>query len=426
MVTVAPNGYTGEADYYCTGVDDQIQINAAIIYLSEAYGGGEVQLLEGNFEIEDSILMNYSNIRLEGVGHSSILRVTSINYYPIYSNSTIANISIGNLCIDNTYGDQSPIRISNAVGIIIQNIKVINPTIEGISIGSSCSDSKILNNIITGENITYTGQMGGISCYGTLNNIIGNTIKNIRNTSSVHCIRCNNSNSIISNNNIYDISTSSNISDAIGISIYGDYCEISNNRIEQCKNTGAGVAYGKGIWINTGKISNKIMSNYCYNNGLDTGIANTNGDNFYDLGTDTQVYSNSWQSPVSGQASYGELHPATVQTSFLINGYLATTVVASCDVSAIVPVGANSVDMLTIGQGDYSYFMTSKNSGCTCTTNWTNMRYYIRQPSGSFDSAVLNIPIDSNRKFYFRSWDNAAACGSADAALYSIVNGYRS
>jgi hypothetical protein len=82
VVTVAPANYTGQADYYCTGVDDQLIINAAIEYVSEAYGGGKVQMLEGTFNLKHGVkiygVLVTANVTLLGSGNGT--RVLSFLY----------------------------------------------------------------------------------------------------------------------------------------------------------------------------------------------------------------------------------------------------------------------------------------------------------------------------------------------------------
>lgn len=61
--------------------------------------------------------------------------------------------------------------------------------------------------------------------------------------------------------------------------IFNNRVLIQNNQVTD--NASAGIVIDTG----TGNI---VTGNRCYNNGADTGLANTNGDNFHDGGTDTQ------------------------------------------------------------------------------------------------------------------------------------------
>jgi hypothetical protein len=79
-------------------------------------------------------------------------------------------------------------------------------------------------------------------------------------------------------------------------------CQLVNSSIADNLNTGVIVANSHMLLQNnqiTGNASmgcvivagyrNMVMGNRCFNNGADTGIANSNGNNFYDAGIDTQL-----------------------------------------------------------------------------------------------------------------------------------------
>ena len=70
-VTVASAGYRGAADYYCDGVDDEVEINAAALYLIQRNGGGVVRLLSGSYSAGEQVLLRGPRIQLEGVGRAT-------------------------------------------------------------------------------------------------------------------------------------------------------------------------------------------------------------------------------------------------------------------------------------------------------------------------------------------------------------------
>ena len=57
-----------KADYVCDGVSDQVEINQAIADLS---GGGRIILLDGQFNISSSIIINQARLAIEGQGKST-------------------------------------------------------------------------------------------------------------------------------------------------------------------------------------------------------------------------------------------------------------------------------------------------------------------------------------------------------------------
>ncbi len=62
----------GECDYLCDGVDDQVEINAAIAALPST--GGKILLREGTYNLTKCIAMNRSNVTLQGMGDSTVLK----------------------------------------------------------------------------------------------------------------------------------------------------------------------------------------------------------------------------------------------------------------------------------------------------------------------------------------------------------------
>jgi parallel beta-helix repeat protein len=214
---------------------------------------------------------------------------------------------------------------------------------------------------------------------------------------------------IISKNYLVDNST--------GINVVGDYVKVVDN---YCKDNTA-----CGIYVGGTSQNCSLTSNYCYNNGSDTGIANTNSNNFSDSGTDTQTYSNSWQTPVASEPAQGELHwlKTAPTTSWWWQGYCSCTIVSVTN--SYLPVGAKSVEMFVRLYMNYHFLMTSQYSGCTCTGAWLNMTAYNDCGTNSIGFRVP-IPVDSNRKFYYRSWDTGAGGGAADAQIDFSPVGYYS
>ncbi|MBM4076471.1 MAG: hypothetical protein FJ267_12630, partial [Planctomycetes bacterium] len=108
-VTVATadssNRSKGRADYLCDGIDDQVQINAAINSLPAA--GGLVHLYEGTYDIRKSstiagISIRRSNITLVGMGASTRLYLAAnqvVNVIRIEGNGT-ENVAVKSMYIN--------------------------------------------------------------------------------------------------------------------------------------------------------------------------------------------------------------------------------------------------------------------------------------------------------------------------------------
>lgn len=73
VVGTSTAGWTeNDCDYLCDGVDDQVEINAALQALPE--GGGEVKILDGTYCVSAPILMNRDNMTLRGNYPATVLQ----------------------------------------------------------------------------------------------------------------------------------------------------------------------------------------------------------------------------------------------------------------------------------------------------------------------------------------------------------------
>jgi hypothetical protein len=355
VVTVAPaipvagggfRPYSGSADYYCTGVDDQVIINAAIQYVSGAYFGGTVYLLEGTFNTSNTI--NFaSNVVLQGSGSGTIIsQLPTGTGYDILSASHLINVSVKTLkIVGSILSTANNIFYTYVTGGIIDNVYILYPTGQaavraGINVQNS--DSIFIQNCtIDGNLVDYPGPMGIYMVTNTSIKITNNIIKSLRGSAAstnqvIGIFLAGNTGGItVQNNTIYNLAIANGAVAALGAYLIDNYTIFSNNRIEGTKNSvTAGLAAG--VYI-VGGTSMSIVANYCYNNGTDTGIANTNGKNFDDLGTDTQISSNSWQSPVASEPSMGTWHDVSAPVdAWLLN----QVVVGGTWYTVTFPVGA--------------------------------------------------------------------------------------
>jgi len=138
VVTVASSTWTGQADYFCDGTDDDVEIQAAIDYLS-SIGGGRVDLTSGDFYLSENISLR-SNVSINGSGPPSVLW-----YFGIYC-YRIDNFSISNLSIygGDNYGIYCDIRsftvISAIYNVTIYGLFNDDP-LDGDVWGIKCGDS---------------------------------------------------------------------------------------------------------------------------------------------------------------------------------------------------------------------------------------------------------------------------------------------
>lgn len=340
-ITVAPEGYIGEADYYCTGEDDQIIINAAIQYVSTAYlgYGGTVTLLAGSdFNTTVTVSLK-SNVALN-VSPGAVIKINGDDYAvsAIGSDTSILlNISIvGGGKITRDSSDTSATIL--VYFYYVNNLKISGTIYNQLNYGAIyldyCYSFIVSENIIDNDDQTVSNNIVGIKVVRGSGIIKNNTIENIDTSAYFSGITINdsaqtNNDILIDGNIIRNLSCTDSGYFSCGIAVAGDRNLITNNQIYNLTSTdssyptgillSAGDDHGitdnkirdceyKGIVIVSGVNRTQVKNNYCYNNGSDTGIANENGDNFSDSGTDTHLSGNSWQQPVSGEPSIGEFH----------------------------------------------------------------------------------------------------------------------
>lgn len=301
-VTVAAQYYPGYADLYCDGDDDQEEINNAIAYLGQS-GGGDVCLSKGTFNITSS-LTPASKVNIYGEGASTVLyasasALTRIIYWNS-SATSIEDININNLKFDRMASlpndTQNYIYIYKAESVCVSNNLFSKPYGNAISLyGNGIS---VINNIVDGELATAATVnaiiVGGLSATGRTNIVSQNKVYDIIASgfsTIANAIFVSNDGYIggvvVSNNAVDNIVNADTDGSAYGIRIAADGILLSSNDVRGVKNT-ATAAYAWGYYIDSGATNTIMNHNLAYNNGADTGLANTNLQNFKDEGTGTQ------------------------------------------------------------------------------------------------------------------------------------------
>lgn len=145
-------------NFICDGTADDVQINAAIVYVG-VLGGGSVTILHGTYNLAAQIVDGgYNDILLEGVGWTTYLfAITNLNASPIY----ISNVSgwiIQNLKVDankdNQTVDLSAIFFDTVTNPIIDHVRVLGghryDTVRGEGIEYlDCTNGIIAFNYVT-------------------------------------------------------------------------------------------------------------------------------------------------------------------------------------------------------------------------------------------------------------------------------------
>lgn len=124
---VGSSTWTGYADVYCSGTDDQITINNAINYVSSNYGTGVVLLTPGTFSVSDSI-QTIGNVYLIGSGRGStiITQPDGAGVSSIITSSDGKPTWVKDLTINgnNTNNSGSNVNGVNSQYISIHNVEV--------------------------------------------------------------------------------------------------------------------------------------------------------------------------------------------------------------------------------------------------------------------------------------------------------------
>ena len=111
------------ADYVCSGVDDQVEIQAAIDVLP--ISSGKISLLEGHFYISSPIIIDSKSINLEGQGtlNSSLVQAADVNIIEYKGSMTFPRLASLNI-----YGDQ--VHYTGGTGVLATGVGVYDLQIE--------------------------------------------------------------------------------------------------------------------------------------------------------------------------------------------------------------------------------------------------------------------------------------------------------
>jgi parallel beta-helix repeat protein len=217
-------GHTlADVDYLCTGTNDQTQINAAIQAL-RPFGGGKVVILGALYSITASVLVDFANVTIEGMGAATVLkRMYNKSGYNGIIHITTNNVTIAHLVLD---GNKANYSQNGNIGIY--------------TTGDNC-------------NITFNtcnnNSRCGIEATGSNNKVVGNACNN----NDVHGIEIynNNDNTVIGNSCCFNIYSGVSLSNSSNSTVTGNTCY--NN--------------ASGIIVNGSNSSNNtVIGNTCYNN----------------------------------------------------------------------------------------------------------------------------------------------------------------
>ena len=172
-----------QADYICTGTNDNITISNAIAALPSA--GGKIVLLEGTYNCSGQIKVNKPNVTIEGMGRnntaldfggldSTAVNVTSPNF--VIRGISIANATVGlylnainNCTIDDieASGCQWTVNLGSGSGHMVRNVYSHDNRLGIYGVSSGC--------IITGCRCVDNSEIG-IDIGGKRNKVTNNYV----------------------------------------------------------------------------------------------------------------------------------------------------------------------------------------------------------------------------------------------------------
>ncbi len=332
IITIGSQYFPGVADVYCDGTSDQEEINAIAAMLSETYDGGTIHLAKGTFNTSGSILPK-DNIRIEGEGDQTIIKFTMPSGWAIDANLK-TNVQLANFNIEASGGtpdgtiflnESHDSRIENltikaaAVGAFVGGsdrviISKLNFNSGAVDVTfmlrlSLCDDMNISDCVFNGNgnsgitpivfnsdnsnmvNVFVTNflndtdaDMSAINITGGGNNISNCRIENITSDFTARIARgfyITGDDNRFANCYITDIDSDDTAANSRGVEITGDNNEMAGFGVTLCS--------GKGIKIGAGATNTIVNDCVSRDNGADSGIDNTNEDNFSDAGTNTFV-----------------------------------------------------------------------------------------------------------------------------------------
>lgn len=164
--TVASSEIIGPFKYKCDGIDDNVQIQEAIDYVYNTYGGGDVYLTAGTFKNTGPIEL-YSGINIKGVGTGATIIERDGAFRGIGAFGTVDipvhDFGIYDITVLEKPGNPqaySLLQVRYGNNFLISNCNIYNGMVNGIAIAYS-NNGGIENCTISG--CSNSGTSGGIA-----------------------------------------------------------------------------------------------------------------------------------------------------------------------------------------------------------------------------------------------------------------------
>lgn len=163
VLTVASSTWAGQADYFCDGTDDDVEIQDAIDAMS-ARGGGEVYLTEGPYTIGTTLVMK-DNVWLYGSGEGTILYPESSSITTMINWTSAVNAKASSFVIN---GNSASITFSTNL------MKIVDGTATGSIFDVTITNYSYLAEVATRTMYVFYDFIKIERC-----NVVSNTMENI-------------------------------------------------------------------------------------------------------------------------------------------------------------------------------------------------------------------------------------------------------
>ncbi len=244
VVGTSTAGWTAaDCDYLCDGVDDQVEIQAALNALPDT--GGEVLLLSGVYSVNAAIQLSKSFTSLSGSQCTATIRQNADFEYLVSTEALANNCKISDLILDGNDFEKTAILLGGTGKSHIVNNNIVKKTRTGIT--AYGTKHRVVKNDIS---CNYSG----IACYASKSDFCENSVVNPSSPSGGGAI-------IISSSECVENRIFNNVCEnfSIGIRGNGSRNNICNNRCIGC---------GRGLSLSD--IGSVVSDNLIYNS--QTGI----------------------------------------------------------------------------------------------------------------------------------------------------------
>jgi len=341
----ALSGLSGQIDY--SGSNATTVISGAIGNLTSGRTWKEKIILKGNFSLPAAVnLTDYMILDMQG---AKLVLQNSIDDNMIYGSGSdyveiIGGYMDGNKAGQTTLGDA--IRLLDCSNIIIKDVNIVNPFLQGIRFGGT-DYSQIISCYISGAN-TEGIMLDQHSCYNTLlmNNCISNSGSGI-----IVYTTCN-------YNHIGNNWSIGNALKGISLALADDNI-ICNNYCYN--NTQAGIN------IDEGSERNSIINNHVLENELNgINVTNAGGESPYNVVEDNYCYNN------TGSGIYIDQNNTAVLDNVCVkNGQHGIDIYDAAACSYVTVQGNSLINNGQLQLGSWTQIGIKLNAGfyCTVTNN---------------------------------------------------------